>query len=135
MTTIETVVNNAKRMAIKHTDSRYGAARVNPSTLDSECDYFDLERDAWDYVHGSPLWAVARNNADGAEIIAHTPTSQQPAVSTPDPAPTPELAPLAALSDTELHERTEAAWRMLMAYLTETRRRAGVTITDDAIPF
>ncbi len=72
-----------------------------------------------------------RNPHNGV-VIAQSGT---PAVLTPDAPQTPELAPLAALSDTDLKARYDAAWALVLAYGEEIRRRAGEAVQSELIPF
>ncbi len=117
-----------RRMACEMSGvNRWGVAIILRNGL-PWCEQQYSERLAVDAIAGATRFAVALNGV----VIAQSGT---PAILTPDAPQTPELAPLAALSDADLKARYDAAWALVLAYGEEIRRRAGEAVQSELIPF
>ncbi len=126
MTTID--MTELRRMACEMSGvNRWGVARV---TSDGAIEVYSCENAKEAYRVDKPIEScvVALNGAVMYAKEADAPTTH-------DPAESPELAPLAALSDADLKARYDASWALVLAYGEEIRRRAGEVVQSKLIPF
>jgi len=98
-----------------------------------ECEYYRRTFGGGNEVkrNGAILWGAW---SDDEITDIPPPPAQKPTPPITAPS-TPVSVSLAALSDTDLKARCEAAWSHLFVYLDELRRRAGIVVQSEEIPF